>query len=139
MYQDLVKIGLSMVCLFFVLTPLWRYLLDGYFEKLSIEEYGELYNSYSHFHLNASHIISMIIMGLIALMPFFCVLIWPLSTNSVLESRWQYMRYKMGVLDKEEKERLEKAAELEKQLEEKKKEVVALMSQIFDLKNNNNV
>ena len=139
LYQDLVKIGSSMICLFFVLTPLWRYLADGYIEAINEEKYGEFFYQYIHFHLDTSHIIGMIILGLIALMPFFSVLLWPLSTKRVLEGRWEYMRYKMGLLNEVEKTRLEKTAELEKQLEEKKKEIAALMSQIIALKNRNNV
>lgn len=138
-YQDLVKIGCSMLCLFFALTPLWRYLIDGYVETLNVEKYSEIYYHYSHFHLDTSHIVGMVIMGMFALMPFFSVLIWPLSTKSTLDSRWQYMRYKMGILDKAEKDRLEKVADLEKLLEQKKKEVAELLGQIFALKNNINV
>lgn len=136
-FVDWLKLSCSLLSMLLILTPLWRYLGDSYFEELYNMQEHYWYH-YEHFELEWFHYVCMPFFFLAASLPFLNVVFKPLSGKESVERRWEYMRYKMGQLSEAEKARLEKIADLKKQLETKQKEVLQLCRQIAVLQNNLN-
>lgn len=131
-FLDWLKLACSLTAVFMMLTPLFRFLADGYFENLYNLEYDD--RRYHNFELEWYHYVFMPLFAWIALGPFVSVVFRPLSGRKSVDSRWEYMRYKMGQLSEAEKERMAEIDALGVKLDAHREEVKRLEHEIEQLR-----